>query len=1048
MSCRFLLSPIFLSLLASTSSIFAQEQTVTFTQAQGCASSGWSCVYTAKDSFPGSVSELSIKSADKRVSSVVFSTAQNGVISANVTRSASTPTMPNSFTGVVTAGTSPTPGPSPAPSPSAKQNSFEINMPGGNSTDASIQAFATVTPLDANGHAIADASGKSIAFSLSKHQFNKKQYICGVWYPNKTIQISATPCSTAPPDGLKPSALSVTAAVINDKANQASFKLYKSPASSPLNKPILLSAEGNTHSVMAQVNQPNTKVAYTITYKDPKTGASFSAPFIFDFTQGTTEHVDFSLPEGAKYTLTNGNVLTAFKNVKEKTQLINSSTTTLSISVSDVILPANLHIPGWPNYMAMGSVTDFNNVPLLQKRSFTDTIFKYAGNDGAGDAGKDPYSLFNTQKSVIKTDHIAIALGAIYGHPVVPTMVVYTSNASGGDKAAAQADLDNLTTLTDHYGYLAMVAHFFETHPDPNFNSTYGSIVLNPDYLGEAHKDAMYDGVKPPVEQGLTHAFNYLAKKGVISANQAKQYIAEARKKRFANTFKGYNQSINWLVNEIAPHVSFGWSDNIWSGTDHYWVHQSYHNPALLTQHVNSEAKFLRHSGAYGNKDTSLNPTYIAFDKYERDTIDPGKSVLGPYFYNDNDWSVYMQFVGDISRHFNNKPVMLFQTPGAHMKTIQDTSSEPLGATAPDYILGNKGLQNGQSLAKALTPSFLTAMKKTTVDNSEDFPSVSGKPSTFDVYAAAQPTALTFDNYTNKTKHSIWGYGHIEDMLRDNVFAVLWGGGSTTSIAGPEDDGGYLNSLIGHYMKHGSYTSNMSGAYTLTKGTIDANYQVDFNPVITPVKSNELFSQSGSSSSAATKSVTKTLSFTQDSGAGKWYAQYTSTAPIPKGYSSVSLVDPSQLPANASHSIWSSGSSVSVGISATSAGKLPATLSNITVMLASGKSPAPAPKPGPKPGPHGDSGKFSFTPATLSHQGVKDNNATFKYRCTPVDSLGQYVPSATCTIKNTGNKLVATFKAGKDAVSKVILTAIPQGLPDNAYVPGLEQSAVESVSGL
>ena len=38
--------------------------------------------------------------------------------------------------------------------------------------------------------------------------------------------------------------------------------------------------------------------------------------------------------------------------------------------------------------------------------------------------------------------------------------------------------------------------------------------------------------------------------------------------------------------------------------------------------------------------------------------------------------------------------------------------------------------------------------------------------------------------------------GHMADLVSNHVFAILWGGGSTTSIAGPQDDGGYLAGLI------------------------------------------------------------------------------------------------------------------------------------------------------------------------------------------------------------------------------------------------------------
>jgi hypothetical protein len=63
-------------------------------------------------------------------------------------------------------------------------------------------------------------------------------------------------------------------------------------------------------------------------------------------------------------------------------------------------------------------------------------------------------------------------------------------------------------------------------------------------------------------------------------------------------------------------------------------------------------------------------------------------------------------------------------------------------------------------------------------------------------------------NYNNKQNGVCVWAGHMAELIGSQVFAILWGGGATTSIAGPKigdeaqdlDDGGYLSGMIDSYM--------------------------------------------------------------------------------------------------------------------------------------------------------------------------------------------------------------------------------------------------------
>lgn len=918
---------------------------------------------------------------------------------------------------------SPTPGPGPGPSPAQDKYSFQVKLPQAAGTD---KLTATIIPLDSNGQQVKDQNGKPITFSAAGNNVTSVEHICGTWSPVQSLYLSTSTCTTTPQWlnklSAQPTQVAVTVADTNDNPTNAYFKVLGTAQPAKLGGAIAVAAQGSPHTVNFQANQAGEKTQFTFSYLNDQGVSQFSAPFTLDFTQNQTESVALSFPtNSAQYKLSNGIVLTSFKNVKAASDDITTSTTQVPLTISEVSLPASLHVKSWPNYMAMGSVTAFHNIPTLNKRSFDDAIFKYAGFNGAGDAGVAPLTVWKKAQATVNTSNLAVALSARYGHPVVPVLVVYTTNASGGSKADAHKDLDDLTTLSYHYGYLALVANYLEKNPDPLFKNTYGSIVLNPDYLGEAHKDNLYDGVHPQVKQGLTDAFNYLATNGIITKAQAATYISQIPSS-FGNDFKSYNQSLNWLVNTIAPHVSFGYADNVWAGDSagHGWLHTAYQDPSQVTSHTNSEIAFLKSSGAYGNSQANLNPTYIAFDKYERNTISPSDhSVGGPYYYNANDWTVYMQYVGGISKAFDNKPVMLFQTPGAHLKTQGDTSTEEYGATAPDYILGNKALMNND-LASELSSDFANVLKQNAVPSNFNFPKAGAN---FLDYTEAKPTALTYDNYQNEQANTVWGKGHIEDMLRDNIFCIMWGGGSTTSISSEsQDDGGYLNNALGDYMK--------GGAYTLTTGKVDASYSVSFKPTITPVNSDDQQLQT------ADKPVQMTFTVKQK---GQYYSTFESTTADPFPLSAqLQVVLPSSLAADSANAYADWGShKVIMGISGQN---LP---SQVTVGIKTGSAPAPTPGPGPKP--HGGATAFKFTGATLFHNG-SPVTGSFNYGCTPVDILGEYVPTATCTVTTSGADHIATVKNGSGtAVAKIILTALPQGLPANAYIPGIGQSADQTL---
>lgn len=49
----------------------------------------------------------------------------------------------------------------------------------------------------------------------------------------------------------------------------------------------------------------------------------------------------------------------------------------------------------------------------------------------------------------------------------------------------------------------------------------------------------------------------------------------------------------------------------------------------------------------------------------------------------------------------------------------------------------------------------------------------------------------------------VWQTNNLQQAASSNVFAILWGGGNTTSVGSfPSDDGGWLANKINNYYKN------------------------------------------------------------------------------------------------------------------------------------------------------------------------------------------------------------------------------------------------------
>ncbi len=429
-----------------------------------------------------------------------------------------------------------------------------------------------------------------------------------------------------------------------------------------------------------------------------------------------------------------------------------------------------LQVKGWPNYLAHGGVTVnaaetvdlYRNVPCS-------ALFKYDGFDGGGDpipaaevdSNGDGF-LDYASLPIHKTVPLVRQIEAEAGRAVMPVMVVYTANASGG---SAVSDLQDEQRLRNHFGNfitqcLAAQSWKDEQHPVP------ATFVLNPDFLGAMQQEpygytALRKANSVQVNVQLAAAINALPAIPGFSAPALPT---------FSNDLYGYVQAINYIVRQFAPDIAFGWQTNVWATGTADWLLRA--NAAPVEQGA-AIAEFINELGVYSG---DYAPDFIAFDKFERDCFSP--DALAHYGWNATCWFNYLGMVKETARALQ-KPAMLWQIPGGHMPTVAEGTSKIAAAhfaSGGTFFMGDSRI--GSDI-NAITPALLnTAVNSTTygVATVGDFLRRDGG------YDWSQMQALNLPDY--------------------NVFAVLWGGGSTVSITtihSNGEDGGWLAEKMAEY---------------------------------------------------------------------------------------------------------------------------------------------------------------------------------------------------------------------------------------------------------
>ncbi|KND92249.1 hypothetical protein TOPH_03220 [Tolypocladium ophioglossoides CBS 100239] len=446
----------------------------------------------------------------------------------------------------------------------------------------------------------------------------------------------------------------------------------------------------------------------------------FSVPIVPDTYSVTTSNF-----------LENGTVY--FVKADPSLAVAADGSTTLQLTLNQ---GASLNVRGFPKFLSFGGYADLT--PSNQKdfvAARASSLFKYAGIDGAGDSNTWLASDSSTTQTIACARAVEAQLGD--GNPVLPVMVSYTCNLSGGDATTKLQDTDGLAHSFGNYILSLNIANanIDNNHPVP------AGYVVNPDFIGTCQQSSLSPDYSMPVVDPLQKALDFRKVDATIPSS-------------ITDTLRGYVQAVNWLTTTVAPAVTFGWQVNIWGVGASEWVYAGEDEPVTMGQ------KTADYCNSLGVFDGHSPPDFLAVDRYEADDF-TARSYYNGYCYGPHDWSRFFDFCSALGEKLA-RPIMPWQIPSSRAPLTTDLVNDDFDSqhwgTGGSYLLGDQGIGsdydnvNSKVLSLSFGRGFATMGSR-------------GK----DTFTCGGP----FD----------WTNPAYKDFLLRGIFTVLLGGGITTGIS-------------------------------------------------------------------------------------------------------------------------------------------------------------------------------------------------------------------------------------------------------------------------
>lgn len=391
-----------------------------------------------------------------------------------------------------------------------------------------------------------------------------------------------------------------------------------------------------------------------------------------------------------------------------------------------------------------------------------------------------------------------------------PTLVVYSNDFSTNETVVSNPDVTNVTQFAN----LALQAGAFQI---ANQNAkTKGSILFNPDAIGAMAKNFIANGVsinerleeagvivvKDAIKDGkiftktvfdfkeiLTQAVNRVwelkddpAYKNWVFFPKDKpipdQVSNGIQGIQFAGDISDYAAAQAWMIKQFSPNITLSTVTNLWAG-----------NPsaaALKTtgyDPVKAAATAAEAFKTLGWDKVTPYLDFMTFDKYERDETSAGVRLGerggGAYDFNQAAWQNALKFYNALTEKImpsSKQGIMLWQIPASSLPTDDDPAMLAQGGgttvTQPHFGLTKSFFFGDPKLAEK---GLAQSVSNLPVDNEGAGKGMVSPGTTYgQVVKGPNGDWLTvpgiIDPATGKA-----------DPLLDKVFAILWGGGDTST---------------------------------------------------------------------------------------------------------------------------------------------------------------------------------------------------------------------------------------------------------------------------
>lgn len=403
----------------------------------------------------------------------------------------------------------------------------------------------------------------------------------------------------------------------------------------------------------------------------------------------------------------------------------------------EILRGPKLAVRGFPDYLSFGAISDLvDSEGKDLTAAHVTSVFKYAGTDGAGDAGayldKDPA----TTRTV---DLASLVSKNLDGQSVLPVMISYTVNLSLGD---SEKLLQSAERLEHSFGNLILSLQLAK---DASQNEVPAGYIVNPDFLGANQQEGRAPSYSMPVVEPLTNALAHRNVDGVVPET-------------ITDTLAGYVQAVNWLIRTVAPEVTFGWQANLWGVGTSAWIYDQDDNTVSITN-AKKTADYIRALGVYEGGEYYA-PDFLAVDRYEADDFTV-RGYGNAYCYGPREWARFYDFVRSVALELK-VPVMPWQIPASRIPraagdtATADSLENDHWGTGGTYIFGDAGIGSD---TQNIHPTVLDIKLASDLIPHDDVGSL---------FRSAEPFDLGVPSW--------------DDFPLRGIFSVLLGGGSTTGV--------------------------------------------------------------------------------------------------------------------------------------------------------------------------------------------------------------------------------------------------------------------------